>query len=102
MRTSIKVLKNSQKKLALEIKELKNQIKALQKERGCGAACVQQEEVVSLKRTYRHRHIAYCLLRGRLYEQIESRCREGNEPDWNFIQEIKDEYTSKDVCTSAS
>jgi hypothetical protein len=102
MHTSIKILKNSQKKLALEIKELKNQIKTLQKERGSGAACIQQGEVVSLKRTYRHRHIAYCLLRGRQYEQIESRRREGNEPDWNLIQEVKDEYASKDVCTSAS
>lgn len=30
------------------------------------------------KKEYRHMHIAYCMLRGRTYEQIEPKVREGN------------------------
>lgn len=40
-------------------------------------------------RRCRHLLIAYGLLRGRRYEQIE-RPREGNEPDWLAVKEIKD------------
>lgn len=40
-------------------------------------------------RRCRHLLIAYGLLRGRRYEQIE-RPREGNEPDWLAVGEIKD------------
>jgi hypothetical protein len=56
---------------------------------------------------FRHRHIAYCLLKGRTYEQIEQTCRPGNAPnmslvekyvqDWN--KEIADEKEA--VCVSA-
>lgn len=43
-------------------------------------------------RKCRHILIAYGLLRGRQYEQIE-RPREGNEPDWKIVQEIHDART---------
>lgn len=102
MHTSIKELKTIQKSFALEIKELKNKIKSTQKERGSGAAGREQADVIVQKSDYRHRHIAYCLLRGRKYEEIENRCREGNEPNWTIIQEIKDEYAAKDVCAGAA
>jgi hypothetical protein len=42
-------------------------------------------------REFRHKHIAYCLLRGRRYEEIE-RPREGNEPDMIYVQMVMDEY----------
>jgi hypothetical protein len=48
---------------------------------------------------YRHKHIAYCLLKGTPYELIE-KPHEGNEPDLQLIQEIQNEYT-KDVCIGA-
>lgn len=39
-------------------------------------------------RKYRFSHIAYCMLRGTEYERIESKVREGNEPDWKYINTI--------------
>lgn len=34
---------------------------------------------------FREKHIIYCLLRGRTYEQIEPKVRQGNEPRWDRI-----------------
>ena len=42
--------------------------------------------------SYRHMHIAYCLLRGRSYEQIENKVKPGNEPSWRAIEFIMQEY----------
>jgi hypothetical protein len=41
---------------------------------------------------YRYMHIAYCLLRGRKYEQIENKVKPGNEPSWNAIEHIMAAY----------
>lgn len=41
---------------------------------------------------YRHMHIAYCLLRGRKYEQIENKVKPGNEPSWTAIEAIMNQY----------
>lgn len=41
-----------------------------------------------LSRKYRNAHIAYCMLRGTVYERIETKVREGNEPDWFIIDEL--------------
>jgi hypothetical protein len=43
-------------------------------------------------RRCRHVLIAYGILRGRLYEQIE-KPREGNEPDWGLVREIQNART---------
>lgn len=50
--------------------------------------------VEKLSRDFRHKHIAYSLLKGNKYEQIEKSVRKGNEPDWNLIKGIQDEITS--------
>lgn len=47
---------------------------------------------MGLKYDYRHMHIAYCLLRGTPYEQIEPKVREGNEPNWYTIEKYKKEF----------
>ena len=39
---------------------------------------------------YRHYHVAYCMLRGTEYCKIEAKVREGNEPDWNVINNLID------------
>lgn len=44
---------------------------------------------------YRHRHIACSLLRGTLYECIESRVREDNKPDMNLVEKYKQEYSER-------
>ena len=66
---------------------LKNEIKTLAVEiKACGWKHGPKS------RRCRHVLIAYGLLRGRQYEQIE-RPREGNEPDWKIVQEIHDACT---------
>ena len=46
----------------------------------------------SKKRICRHKHIAYSMMRGRTYEQIEAKCRKDNRPDMDLIQRIIGEY----------
>ena len=96
-----RVLKLELKQAALELRATKADIKATQKEHGSGAACTQQYTILKMKRSYRHKHIAYSMMRGKTYEQIEPKCREGNEPDHKLIQEIIDAYSAKDVCAGA-
>jgi len=45
-------------------------------------------------REYRHEHIAYCLVRGRSYEQIE-KPSEFNKPNWDIINSLKDKLQKK-------
>ena len=40
---------------------------------------------------YRHRHIAYSLVRGNKYHQIERTVREGNEPNMKMVIRILEE-----------
>lgn len=37
---------------------------------------------------YRLVHIAYSLMKGKTYEQIEQKCRENNEPDLDIINSV--------------
>jgi len=48
-------------------------------------------EIYKLKRQYRHEHIAYCLVRGRTYEQIEQPKEENKirEDVWVKINNLK-------------
>jgi hypothetical protein len=41
-----------------------------------------------LSYSFRLKHVAYCLLRGRTYEQIEPKVREGNELDMGKVEKI--------------
>src|SRR4030043_392970 len=96
-----KSLKEELKVSAVEIRELKNETKETQKKGNYAGSL--QYALFKLSREYRHKHIAYCLMRGRSYEQIERKCREGNEPNKDLIQEIIHEYsqTEKDVRACA-
>jgi hypothetical protein len=51
----------------------------------------------SEQRTFRHKHIVYCLLRGRTMEQIEPKVREGNEPSEYLINRYRGQY-EKAIC----
>jgi hypothetical protein len=46
------------------------------------------------KHTYRHTHIAYCLVRGRTYEQIENPA-ENNKPNLKLIESIQVDLQKK-------
>jgi len=37
---------------------------------------------------YRSTHIAYSILKGKKYSEIENKTREGNEPNWPLINRI--------------
>ena len=80
----MKQLKQELKSLSAEIRSLKSNRKSLPNGYVPGLASAQW--------TYRHKHIAYCLLRGKTYEQIESKVREGNEPNQNLITKYIEQY----------
>lgn len=46
-----------------------------------------------LKSDFRHKHIAYCLLRGTSYEDIEKPSLE-NSPNWSIIEGVRNVYGS--------
>lgn len=97
--SSLKDLKSILKSEAEKLKNLKQSIRQGMKDGECTGH--DQYDLLLKKRSYRHKHIAYCILKGREYEQIEKSCREDNKPDWNLIEEIKREYIEKNVCVSA-
>ena len=81
------------KALAQDIRELKHTIKEAQ--RNAGGAWKYQYKLPGLKSDFRHKHIAYCLARGKSYEQIENKTREGNEPNFDYIEKLVKEYEEK-------
>ena len=92
---TIKDLKAEQKTLAEEIRSNKTETKKLQKAGKC--AGYHQAKQVTLRWQYRHGHIAYCMLRGRKYEEIERSCR--TEPVFDRINRIMETYAQKEQCT---
>jgi hypothetical protein len=50
-------------------------------------------------REFRHKHIAYCMLRGTPYEKIENYCNES--PDWRLIEKIRGEHEIQTICACA-
>lgn len=90
MYMKLKELKEIIKQKSSEIRELKKEIKKTQKADGIAGGM--QFKLSVEKGWIRHRHIAYSLLRGRKYEEIEQHCREDHKPFWSIIKEIKNEY----------
>lgn len=86
----LSALKADLKNLSQEIKKAK--IECKEQQRKSGGYSEHQWKILSQKHHYRHRHIAYCLLRGRKYEDIEPNVREGNEPNWTYIEGVRDAY----------
>ena len=97
-----KTLKSELKTMALALRGAKKEIKTIQKEEGSGSAYLQQYKILGKKFDYRHKHIAYSMMRGKTYEQIERKCAKGNEPNQKLIQEILNAYArAEDVCAGA-
>lgn len=97
--SNIANLKKYLKEQAALIRATKKELKECQRENS-GRDGGFYSTLKNLSKDYRHHHIAYSILRGKLYEVIE-KPREDNKPDMALIQEIKDAYTAKDVCVSA-
>ena len=95
--SSLSTLKEQLKRQACEITKTKQELKEYQQDHmGCDGGYY--AAVGKLTSDYRHRHIAYCLMRGTPYEAIE-RPRQGNEPDMALVQSIRDAYSASDVCS---
>lgn len=96
--STIHDLKEYLKSLSSKITETKLELKKFQKENS-GYDGGFFEKIRYLSWEYRHKHIAYCLMRGTLYENIESPS-EDNKPDMQFVQGVQNEYTTN-VCSGA-
>lgn len=80
---------------AKELRELKFEIKSAMRD---GKICTNpywnyQSNLIQLKHQWRHKHVAYCLLKGRTLEQIESRCAEDNKLDLSLVEQFKREFS---------
>lgn len=99
---SVKELKIELKTLAVDIHNEKNNFKDFQRKH-CGSGGSYHLSLSKLQYECRHKHIAYCQLRGRKYEEIESKCTRVGDPNWNYIKEIIDanQETPQDVRACA-
>jgi hypothetical protein len=55
--------------------------------------------IFELKHKFRHRHIAYCLLRGRSYDEVEQSCKVS--PNFGIVNKIMEEHGRKTLRASA-
>lgn len=102
MEKTINTLKEELKKLAVTIHNDKFTLKRFQREEPNAPHTSQLQLSLYINRLYcRHRHIAYSMLKGRTYEQIEPKCREDNKPNMKLVQGIINEHKTKDVCACA-
>jgi hypothetical protein len=92
----IHALKQELKDLAVSIKTSKHAYKEAQRAGQYTICSSLQPDLKNLPYTYRHRHIAYCLLRGKQYEKVELKVKEGNEPNWPLIYSIMNQFRDSD------
>lgn len=92
-------LKAELKKLAKEIRKWKRNRKEDKRFELKMKQWQVQDKIDRRKDDFRHKHIAYCMLRGRTYEQIENYCKV--PPNFDVINSIKEQHTPKALCASA-
>jgi len=85
-------IKNKLKIEAKQLSELKVEIKKLMKSGSYAGS--EQCDLINFKRHWRHRHIAYCLMKGTAIEKIEKCVREYNEPNQKLIDKYTGEFTN--------
>jgi len=95
-----KELKAELKDLAQTIRTSKVSFKDEQRSKGGSASYKSISDLSNLKHTFRHKHIAYCMFRGRAYEEVEKTCREDNKPNMDMVNSLVVEYLLKSKDTS--
>lgn len=75
------------------IRRAKSQMK--ERQRLYNDASMIQKGVEHMRKENRHTHIAYSMMRGRKYEEIEQKVRKGNESDMSLVYFIIQQITSK-------
>ena len=88
---NIQKLKAELKTKAQIIRDTRARLKEEQRSGYWIKAATIQCGIISLKRDFRHNHIAYCELRGRTRDQIEIP-NTNNLPNEAVIKRIKEEY----------
>lgn len=82
----MKTIKENLKTMVREIREMKGEISlGMRNGKYMGST---QWDLECKKSEFRHQHIAYCMLRGKTYNEIENYTRPGNEPNMNKIEAI--------------
>lgn len=99
MNTKIKELKAELKDLAIKINAGKIKLKEYQRAHG-GNHGIDGCALLKTQIEYRHKHIAYCILRGRTIDQIENKNREGNEPNQDLINEYWEYAYEEAICVN--
>lgn len=80
--------------LKTEAKEIStSKVECKNKQRSGAYAGHEQGSLLNKRYEWRHKFIAYCQLKGRTLEEIEPKCRIGNEPDQNLVDKFKQEFT---------
>lgn len=93
MKHELKItIKESQKELARKIRNGKTLRKPAN--RGEETSLDDWYKLERNQYEYRHRHIAYCELRGRTREQIENKTN--NPPNNNYIDKLKEEWSHEE------
>jgi hypothetical protein len=93
---SRKELKNELKAMSSQIREDKADLKKYQQEND-GWDNGRFHAIEIQKYEFRHKHIAYGLLRGLKYEQIENHCSDDHSPNFAYIKELTDGHQEKAV-----
>lgn len=95
-KTKYPELKTELKALAKEIRYWKRNRKLKERiKRGYDLRDVQWK-LMWRKDDFRHRHIAYCMLRGRLHGEIEQPA-ENNLPDMDEVEKIMEKHSLKKI-----
>lgn len=86
----------------MEIKETKASIKAAMQEHKYAGNL--QSKLISLRYEFRHKHIAYCMLRGKKLEQIEKGGHKTtpsgvNNPYISYVNKLMEQYGMQTVCS---
>lgn len=82
----MKTIKESLKAQAAQIRTLKDAINSGMREGKY--VWKEQSAILSAQRKFRYEHVAYCLLRGRTYEQIENYTKPENAIDMDSVKKI--------------
>ena len=93
IKEKLAIVKEVLKVEARELSSLKIKMKEMQRS-GLGG---REQCLLRYKRhEWRHKFIAYCLVKGRTLNEIEGKCREGNEPNQQLVDRYREEFTRND------
>jgi hypothetical protein len=92
IKETLAIVKEELKAKAKKLSALKIEIKEMM--RSGKYAGRLQSNLIDDKCEWRHLHIAYCMVKGRKLEEIESNCHEDNSPNLAVVQMHIDKWTA--------